>query len=429
MLNDILRKMSTSDRRKTAEELQIIMKRKLKEATMREGVMVGEAKKLKDVACKLKHVKHEGNEINIKFERLRKSFEKNLKALEELEHASSANRAEALRQGKKAVKAGIAILDRGPDDSSTPPAENQSEAEAQPTLRPEQACDRKSFLEKPPRLLGKPPRKMRKEQEIEAGAQPPGGRRKDQQIEAGARPRKKPEYRCQSIFHSGRCAGQACDRKMPCYLHRKQNAAAASRVFVQSVFPMVLPFLAKRVVIPTMKNGRCFAAAYGLATAPLSQVKLQLTQRRNHSCFPVIEDGSLDCNRHNAELADSIENASKIEAILAQTSPEEAQEKDRWLLQATQRSLFGGHVVEEEQLRFIAKTLGLTVAIHFDLMESSPLLINPCDGPQLEMLFDKTDNPGVGHWSPVRRLPALHLSAICAGCNVAGLRLRSVLTL
>ena len=151
------------------------------------------------------------------------------------------------------------------------------------------------------------------------------------QIKAEARPRKRPNFiqavrRCSVILSSGPRAGQACDRKMLCKLHRKQNTAAASVMFVQKVFPMVLPFLAKRLVIPTMRNGRCFAAAYGLATAPWSDVKIQLTQCRNSIGCPINEDGTaLHRVWHDEEVEASKAVASKIAAIMARTSPEEAQ--------------------------------------------------------------------------------------------------------
>ena len=57
------------------------------------------------------------------------------------------------------------------------------------------------------------------------------------------------------------------------------------------------------------------------------------------------------------------------------------------------------------------------MAVHFDLRDDAPLFINQGLDKQLEMVFEKTENEHAGHWSVVRRLPALHLTAISSECR------------
>ena len=72
--NNIKKRMTRDPRQSSAEELLSIMIRKSCEATLREGKMDREAKKLNKAACKLEVAKHEGAEIDSKFQRLRKAF-------------------------------------------------------------------------------------------------------------------------------------------------------------------------------------------------------------------------------------------------------------------------------------------------------------------------------------------------------------------
>ena len=234
---------------------------------------------------------------------------------------------------------------------------------------------------------------------------------------------------CEVILKRGPRAGEPCNRKMPCRSHRKPNCmmpqspcspgaiantSPPGLMHWNSVLPMVAPFLAEHVLIPTMKNGRCFAASYALAIAPLSQVRQQLAQRRNDMGCPILHDGTLNRTRHDEEVAESKAIAAKI--MRALRVHEEWQETWQGIgyLEEIEESFCDGRVIEEHEVRVIANAMPFCLAVHFDLKEDAPMYINQGAFSQIEMVFQKTSNSGVGHWSPVRYMLAFQFRAVCS---------------
>ena len=77
----------------------------------------------------------------------------------------------------------------------------------------------------------------------------------------------------------------------------------------------VLPYLAKAIVVPVMRNGRCFAAAYGLFCAPDDEVEAQWKQCRSPlTSNPTISEvnSNLDKKRHDIELKAAKQSAAAI---------------------------------------------------------------------------------------------------------------------
>ena len=77
----------------------------------------------------------------------------------------------------------------------------------------------------------------------------------------------------------------------------------------------VLHYLAKAIVVPVMKNERCFAAAYGLYHALDDEVKAQCKQCRSPlTSNPTISEVNLnlDKKRHDIELKAAKQSAAAI---------------------------------------------------------------------------------------------------------------------
>ena len=61
----------------------------------------------------------------------------------------------------------------------------------------------------------------------------------------------------------------------------------------------------------------------------------------------------------------------------------------------------------------IAKTMDTTIWVYLDMAEP-PLHINPGMPKMISMLFDKTDDKKVGHWSPIVLVPNACVSMLRA---------------
>ena len=90
----------------------------------------------------------------------------------------------------------------------------------------------------------------------------------------------------------------------------------------------ICDFCEVAVTVPNMKNGRCFAASYGLAMAVPEEVDVQGRAGRNDMGCPVTSSGRLDPLRHEVELQQSKKLLEPwwllCRAFLEQRQPENA---------------------------------------------------------------------------------------------------------
>ena len=159
-----------------------------------------------------------------------------------------------------------------------------------------------------------------------------------------------------------------------------------------------------------MKNGRCFPAAWGLAYKSMEELMVQVRARRNEIGCPILEDRSIDVARHDVELAESKQAGEQIARAL-----------NNWpeTLLPTVR-VETGAVMEEEDLVIVANALDCVIGVHFDACTDKPMYINAptAENPKrhskaLNLIFEKTENPRVGHWALLRSVPDYRLRALC----------------
>ena len=165
----------------------------------------------------------------------------------------------------------------------------------------------------------------------------------------------------------------------------------------------ICDFCEVAVTVPNMKNGRCFAASYGLAMAVPEEVDVQGRAGRNDMGCPVTSSGRLDPLRHEVELQQS-KNVARAMVASLQSVPGAAAARERLSL---------GHVVEEDDLPMITKALGFCLKVVSKDDLSNPFLQFNC-GDRLALTFAISGKSftDVCHWEAVvNRSPAAFFGA------------------
>jgi len=114
---------------------------------------------------------------------------------------------------------------------------------------------------------------------------------------------------------------------------------------------------------------RCFAAAYGLASAPMSQVQLQLTQRRNSIGIPVLGDQEIDVFRKDQELAASKAVACEIAETL---------QAQGYIDSEARTHLLKGYVLEQLHVQEIAEAMQFSLLVYCHLQNKRRRMMHRC---------------------------------------------------
>ena len=167
------------------------------------------------------------------------------------------------------------------------------------------------------------------------------------------------------------------------------------------VSEVILEFAAERHVLSTMKNGRCFAASYGLASnstaSAVEEWRRHASAPRNVMGTPRLPSGELDLARHDEELDASATSAAALAAVLSAGGGV--------LAAQIQERLLAGHVVEEEDVPKICDAASFHLRVFAsvkDVKEDQVLMEFNAGAPHIySFRFSQAEDAPAGHWDPV----------------------------